>query len=505
MGDNIGGQSNTPIWFNQELSNKLNLPKDNNFVKRKARIHFGDQTHDNKFCEHFKFINKTDALDLEPVVFVPNMTEVKKLQTKLSKAAEPAKIKEFTTKLNKKIENLDKATVSEKITIYPTEEQKKTLHGWFKECIKVYNKCVDLYTNDKTYFNPGYQKCKIKVFEQMYGSADKPCPYDILTDEVRIFCSNLKSCKTNKTNGHIKHYELTHKKLNRNNDCIFIPRTAVKNDSIYKRVLKKMIGLEGYAPETDCRLNYIKDKNRYELITIIYKEKQLIENRAKVVALDPGEKIFMAYFSENSFGKIGDNIREKILHEEKEIRRMQRILSQKKNKKGKRLHNKKKIIKRIRRRYEKIKNIVKELHNKTALFLCKTYDRVLIPRFETQQMVRNNYKTKDELNKIKEEHGEEEMKKRLREIYKKKRLSGRVKFVLNMLSHFRFRQHLMNKGNEYGCQISEVTEEYTSKTCTNCGVMSNKYTKREKSCDKCGYKIDRDLNGSRNILIKNVQ
>ena len=64
--------------------------------------------------------------------------------------------------------------------------------------------------------------------------------------------------------------------------------------------------------------------------------------------------------------------------------------------------------------------------------------------------------------------------------------------------------HLLNKSKEYGTEIIDVTEEYTSKTCTNCGLQSCNYSKeRVKQCD-CGYKIDRDINGARNIMIKNI-
>lgn len=58
---------------------------------------------------------------------------------------------------------------------------------------------------------------------------------------------------------------------------------------------------------------------------------------------------------------------------------------------------------------------------------------------------------------------------------KKNRLDERVKFVLMHLSHYKFRQQLINKSNEYGCEIIVVTEENTSKTCTKCGEMSKNY------------------------------
>lgn len=84
-------------------------------------------------------------------------------------------------------------------------------------------------------------------------------------------------------------------------------------------------------------------------------------------------------------------------------------------------------------------------------------------------------------------------------------INRRVKFVLNSLSHYKFRQHLSQKCDEYGCKLHVVTEEYTSKTCTNCGEQSSKYSStRIKEC-VCGHKMDRDINGARNIFIKNIE
>jgi transposase len=56
---------------------------------------------------------------------------------------------------------------------------------------------------------------------------------------------------------------------------------------------------------------------------------------------------------------------------------------------------------------------------------------------------------------------------------------------------------------EYGCELKIVTEEYTSMCCSNCGMLSDNYKKRMKTCPYCKLSINRDVNGSRNILIKN--
>ena len=90
-------------------------------------------------------------------------------------------------------------------------EQKNIIQKWMLECNKVYNFCVEKYNSDKKYFVKENRCEKIKVFNDMYQKKDKKCPYDMLTDEVRIFFSNLKSCKTNLKNKNIKKFKLKQK------------------------------------------------------------------------------------------------------------------------------------------------------------------------------------------------------------------------------------------------------------------------------------------------------
>ena len=115
------------------------------------------------------------------------------------------------------------------------------------------------------------------------------------------------------------------------------------------------------------------------------------------------------------------------------------------------------------------------MHNKTSIFLCKTYDRVMVTDFSSRKV--NS---------------------------KKKGLPKNHKKVLGKLSHYRFRQRLAQKCQEYRCQYIEVTEEYTSKTCCNCGKLNyNLGDSKHFDCDRCHLSMDRDTNGSINIFIKN--
>jgi putative transposase len=77
---------------------------------------------------------------------------------------------------------------------------------------------------------------------------------------------------------------------------------------------------------------------------------------------------------------------------------------------------------------------------------------------------------------------------------------------LTNLKHFTFRQRLIEKIKLVkDTQLYLVTEEYTSKTCTNCGsVKWNLGCNKIYKCNKCKLIIDRDVNGARNIFIKNT-
>lgn len=478
-GVNINNNYSYPHWCNDyiyRMNDNINIINGKNHIKVK------NKTISDNIYKCYKFTNKVDKPKLDKI------------------------------ELDKKF---DYVTKVKQFRFYPTDKQIIILNKWFNECTNVYNKCVEYNNDDDTWFNMGHKKAKLDIFDILYGDDTKPCPYDILTDEVRIFCSNRKSCLTNKSNGNIRHFELGNKNTFKS-QCLFIPKTAINKKEIngemkgfiYKSHLGSLEGLENIPDkiERDCRILFDKIKKRYTLIVPVNIKKKKIKNiREEVVGIDPGEKIFLSYHSPNRFGHLGYNIRERILETEKKIRIFQRILSRCINRNKKKV-NRNKIKKRIIKLYFRINNRVKDLHNKSALFLCKNFKRILIPVFQTQKMVRNEkYDLKGELNAINNIEGYDKMKNRLRSVTKKRRLNGRVKFVLNMLSHYKFRQHLINKANEYGCQIKVVTEEYTSKTCTKCLKISEKYNKRQKECDHCGYKIDRDVNGARNILLMNMK
>jgi transposase len=644
-----------PDWFKKTYSEQLQLPN-NNFIKENINIHFGKKIHNDKYNEHYKFLNFNDTFSFQNYDNEHKIekSEILKLKNKqlISAKTESSK-KSIETKFDRKIKNKDKITVCHKFRIYPDKEQKKIINLWLSESLEIYNVCIEIFNADNEYFSKGFMSAKIEIFDFM----DKKfkCPYDSRTHVISKFCDNIKSCFTNLKNGNIKTFEFK-KKISYQN--VYVPKTSITENSVFPSYLNNIKGINKYFTENNIDINDIGDSflqfdrvsKKYYLIIPYYRSKVGVKNKKKVIALDPGEKIPFSYFSQEGFGHLGKDIRKRILNEQKNIKKLQSILSKGLNKDGKKINNKDTIRKKIQHHFNKIKNLVKELHNKVALYLVKNYDIILIPEFSTKNMISNNDKfkfiinnnpntniDKDELKKfmenndikniniflnllskekieenknnineiyknvakikkefknkeiskitrefieIVEKHKEDEIKykkenieneKKLKQmeklilenqsreekatklkntleknknknkdndkdkkekyknenlkkiliklkekfgndimkIYRKKvtrksRLNKRVKFVLQMLSHYSFRQHLKNKCIEYGCHMEIVTEEFTSKTCTKCGKIGNNFNNRTKKCSDCNYTINRDIGGARNILIKNL-
>ena len=114
----------------------------------------------------------------------------------------------------------------------------------------------------------------------------------------------------------------------------------------------------------------------------------------------------------------------------------------------------------------------------TANFLTTTFKSIFIPVFETKKMV----------NK------------------KKRNIHVTTTKDLLTLSHYKFREKLKNMCNLRNNNYKVVTEEYTSKLCSNCGNLHKNLGSSEVyRCSKCKLELDRDINAARNIFLKNIR
>jgi len=108
---------------------------------------------------------------------------------------------------------------------------------------------------------------------------------------------------------------------------------------------------------------------------------------------------------------------------------------------------------------------VSKIHRSICNYLISNYNIVLIPKLELQTNDSNYYKWRH------------------------------IEFVDLLLKSSRFSN----------CNVVIVDEAWTSKTCTNCGFINDPGHSKTYNCIRCGLEIDRDFNGARNILIKNME
>ena len=489
-----------PAWFIKPFASHFFLPSTPDFTKQNANKHADvyNYIHPEQFPLELDWVNNSEPI--KPKTFLKSINQT---QEDIKSCSDHLELKKLNTKLKTlqtkevKIQtNLGKVIKTMSFKIHFNEKQKQTVLSWMKECLSVYNECVYLSNIHRDDLPISLNTLRALVFDRLYGDEPKPAPYDTLGDEVRLFLSNRKSCLTNLKRKNITHFEMKMRKFI-DFMSINIPATSVKESSIFKDLLGPIKGCpEIYKKiqETcqgskfcDCRMVYDKLIDCFLLKVPYYTAPSNISARKKVVSVDPGEKIFMSYYSPEQSGHIGYDIRKPILNEQKKIKKIDRLLKTRVNKKGTKLKNVRRLKFQRRMRFRRIKNIVSELHHQTAFWLTTNYDRVYIPKFDTQQMLKRPEDVKGKAS-----------------IKKFNRLNKRYKFVLQQLSHYRFRQHLLNKGEEKGCKIEIVNEAYTSQCCGGCGRLSKTYnSQRVKKC-KCGCEIDRDLNGARNILLKTL-
>ena len=112
---------------------------------------------------------------------------------------------------------------------------------------------------------------------------------------------------------------------------------------------------------------------------------------------------------------------------------------------------------------------------------------VLLPKFETQGMVTK--RTRRPNGKVRH-----------------RKLGSKSARAMCTLSHFRFRQFLEHKQRSHPwCRVIICDEPYTTQACGRCGGLWKEIgSSKQYACQVpgCGYTTDRDVNASRNVLLK---
>ena len=405
-----------------------------------------------------------------------------------------------------------------KIRIFPNKIEESKLQSMFEQGKWSYNATVNVYLNggfdgcyNEEYNN--YNQSKIRDIMRIYKYKEEidgdvilqkfaiktPCekfgfPFPTWWKNVHTrlprgasykFTSSLNSALSNLKNGNIEGFEM---KYQTKKDLTSYLHFEDNRYPTWIRSIKSKYWFTTFNPETGknkrknipyskifkeqpkgLEIIYEKATNRYFIHCPVdvdwfpKGDRRESENQAdrlnseedRVISLDPGVRKFLVGYDPNGKISIIGQGACKILSE-----RLSEVFNVKPGKKR-------------TKRWKKIKNMIEDLHWKVSDFLVKNYDTILLPDFRTKQMVSN-----------------------------KKHLTKQTKRLMSMFSFYKFKQKLMYKCSLNRKKLYIVNESYTSITCGECGSYND--ANEFYVCKNCNLKIDRDVNGSRNILIKNL-
>ena len=379
------------------------------------------------------------------------------------------------------MDSADTVTLSRKIPLLLTRDQKKTLRFWAAGKRAAYNEALKFFQRQKGKI-PYWTGVKSKIIRQL-PNCYKDVPYQIKGDAVREAWQAVKNAKIKgKRTGEYQNLQFQSRRMP--TQSLFIPSAAIHENGIYPRILGDL----QYAEELPANfykkrakgeskpINEIQDSrllsedgNWYLCVTYKAPKNTPKAGAMQVVALDPGVRDFITYFSETGFGWLGtqaiNRIQRLCVHLDRLLSRIATCTVRRKKRTMRRAANK--IRKRIR-------CLVKELHCKLVHFLVSNFDVILLPTFDTSQMTQRGS----------------------RRIRKKS-----VRQMLT-LSHYKFKQRLLHKAEQLGKHVIIVNEAYTSKTVSWTGETKDKLGGSKIITAEDGSSMHRDLNGARGILVR---
>lgn len=392
-----------------------------------------------------------------------------------------------------------------RLRIYPTKEQAGLLRGWMGTVRWTYNQAVDAINKDPTLErNEGglrsmfVTKAAIKKLNTSEPSKrdyswvlDTPSwpRVQAVADAVNAFKSNrAKQAKQNKK------YKFQVKFRSRARDpqesIAFSSADWGRTRGIYAGLLNnKALRCCQSLPdkvEYDFEIAHVRATNKFFLCLPgpLEVHERDSSQPFRAIALDPGVRTFQTGYDceGNAFEFGGERDEGRLFRLCKHLDELEsrRTSLQKGSNPPRFLHkhkkraNMKRAASRLR---ERIRNIVDETHRKTSLWLCRNYDAVLIPEFQTARMAKR---------------GEARC------------IGNKTARMMYTWAHFRFRQHLIHKAREHPwCRAVIVREDYTSKTCGRCGRINRKLGGNKiYTCPSCGYVADRDISAARNIFLR---
>ena len=415
---------------------------------------------------------------------------------------------------------------TEKIRLYPTEEQIEILDQWFDAFTKMFNCTID-YIRQKIFENGklrdikevdkflNFRSIRCKLLGQkkyiVESMPDHKIPSHVIDEATKQAVSNYKACVTNLMRGNIKKFRVRPWAANRNRKILKIEAMHFSGGTFCPRTfpsIKSSASLNGI--NRTSTLQYDKQNQKYILLVPRQMTQKTQDNYKISAGIDLGVRSFATVYSQNSTYDIcNSQCHEKIQKIYRKIDKIneilqqhdhnQKIISELKDKDvkevfqesgknqlvwsqvkegnqinqiwKKKTFNKQRLKRGLRKYHKKITDMVQDMHYKSSHELVNTFDNIYIGKLSTKKILARN-------NKV---------------------MSKDQKRILQTLSPYLFRERLTYMGYKYGCRVKEVSEYTTTKTCSNCGLLNEIGGAKIYDC-KCGMRALRDENSAKTHL-----
>ena len=391
-------------------------------------------------------------------------------------------------KTTKKAATVEKPSAGKarRIRVYPNQRQEQLLQQWFGAARRTYNKCLELAKEDREKRTKKSLRAAVVHNDSPWVAANPwaaDVPYDVrdaaMLDLLNAYASNF--AKRKKSPNH-QMFELRFREAKAPQQTITVRSRSYKKGAFFTSYFgTEPLRATEPLPDTiayDSKLVRTRLGQYYFCIPMplaVAGDSQARDREERIIALDPGVRTFQTGYDPSGrvveFGR-GDmgRIRRLCTHMDELQGRLAVVTRNRARWRMKRAWHRMQL---------RIRNLIDEAHKKIVRFLCLNYDVVLLPAFKTQQMMRK----KDTPRTI----------------------GPKTARSMATWAHYRFKRRLLFKRQEHpSCHVAICDEAYTSKTCGSCGMVNQELGgAKQFVCPSCGYHVDRDINGARNILLKN--
>jgi len=301
---------------------------------------------------------------------------------------------------------------------------------------------------------------------------------DVRSGAIQDICDAYKVAFTNLRDGNIKYFKMKYKKKTEPSKCIRLAKNMVKNKNgiieispeYFKESKNFQMGKKTIKKYKDLKIEHdtriIKQKGEYWLIVPIPIEKSSTNSSVdNYCGIDPGVRTFMTTFGNNNCMEYKED-----KNKSSKINNKRTLLLDKLHNviKSKRVYKKKLNKLEIRK-----ENLLNEMHWKVINDVLNRNDVIFYGNIKSHDIVKNN---------------------------KNRNLNRNT----NDLKFFKFKERFLFKAYEKNKKIFLVNEAFTTQTCSCCGFHYKHGSSKIYECKACKKVMDRDINASKNILMKGI-